>query len=293
MKFEGILPALVTPLTENEDINVPVLEKLIEDLLAKGADGFYIAGATGEGLALRPWQRQILAEESIRAVKGRKPCIVQVASTDFSVARTLAKHAEQAGAAAISATAPLFFKYDEDDIYRYYKELADSVSIPVMAYYSPNAGFTFNAKFAARLFEIDNVTSIKWTSSNYYEMMELKSLTHGEMNVINGPDEMLLMGLSAGADAGIGISYNFMPELFIDIYKNFKAGNLPAAQAAQSKADRIISTVLKYPLIPVTKLILEAMGYDVGSCAFPMKRFSPKEKRDIIADFRKLATELE
>lgn len=293
MKFEGILPALVTPLTENEDINVPVLEKLIEDLLAKGADGFYIAGATGEGLALRPWQRQVLAEEAIRTVKGRKPCIVQIASTDFSVARTLAKHAEQAGADAISATAPLFFQYDEDDIYRYYKELADSVNIPVMAYYSPNAGFAFNAKFAARLFEIDNLTSIKWTSSNYYEMMELKNLTHGEMNIINGPDEMLLMGLNAGADAGIGLTYNFMPEIFVEIYSSFKAGNIPAAQAAQRKAAHIISTLQKYPLIPTTKLILENMGYEVGNCTFPMKRFSPKEKRDIIAAFRQVATELE
>ena len=75
MKFTGILPALVTPLTEEERINIPVLEQLMEALLAQGADGFYVAGATGEGLALRPEERRILAEESIRIAAGRVPCI--------------------------------------------------------------------------------------------------------------------------------------------------------------------------------------------------------------------------
>ena len=113
MKFKGILPALVTPLTEEERINVPVLEQLMEALLAQGADGFYVAGATGEGLALRPEERRILAGESVRIAAGRVPCILQIASTDFSQAIALAKHAESVGAAAISATPPLFFGYGE------------------------------------------------------------------------------------------------------------------------------------------------------------------------------------
>jgi N-acetylneuraminate lyase len=81
-----------------------------------------------------------------------------------------------------------------------------------MIYYSPAARFDISADFAAKMFEVDNITAIKWTSSDYYEMLRLKDLTHGEMNIINGPDEMLLMGLNAGADGGIGTTYNFMFE---------------------------------------------------------------------------------
>ena len=68
MKFEGIMPALVTPLNEDETINVKVLQDLIEYQLAHGADGFYVGGATGEGLALKTEQRFILAEESVKAI---------------------------------------------------------------------------------------------------------------------------------------------------------------------------------------------------------------------------------
>ena len=92
MKFTGVLPALVTPLTKDEKINVPVLEKLLSGLLAQGADGFYIGGATGEGISLPATERMILAEASVNAVGHKKPCIVHIASTDFNEALELARY---------------------------------------------------------------------------------------------------------------------------------------------------------------------------------------------------------
>ncbi len=286
MKFEGIMPALVTPLTEEERINVPVLQELLEYFIENNADGFYIGGATGEGLALRTEERMILAEESIAAVGGRKPCIVQVAATDFNDALLLAKQAEAVGADAISATAPLFFKYSEDDVYNYYKALADAVHIPVMIYYNMAAGFPISAKFAARMFEVENITAIKWTCPDFYEMIRLKDLTNGEMNIINGPDQMLLMGLTAGADGGIGTTYNFNLPLYQEIYRAFKAGDRKAAQKAQNQADRVIEALQKYTLIPATKAAVEAMGFAVGNATFPMRRYTEAEKKQIVADLK-------
>ena len=286
MKFSGVMPALVSPLDANEKINVPVLNQLLNDLLAKGADGFYLCGATGEGIAIDPEQRMVLAEEAIKTVGGRKPCIVQVASGNFGDAIRLAKHAEKVGAAAISATPPLFFSYDKDDVYNYYKKLADAVSIPMMIYYNPAAGFHINADIAAKMFEIDNVTAIKWTSSDYYQMMRLRDLTKGEMNIINGPDEMLLMGLSAGADGGIGTTYNFMFDIIRGIYDNFTKGDLETAREYQTRAIRIISVLLSYKIIPAAKAVLEAQGYAVGNATFPMKRYTEAEKATIVSQMK-------
>ena len=286
IKFEGIMPALVTPLTADERINTQVLHKLINDMIDKGSNGFYIGGATGEGLKLRTEERMILAEEALKAMDGRVPAIIQVASMNFNDAIALTKHAEKIGADAISATPPLFFQYDEDDVYNYYKALADASSLPVMVYYNPAAGFNMNAAFAARMFEIDNVTAIKWTSPNYYEMGKLKDITHGEMNIVNGPDEMLLQGLSAGADAGIGTTYNFQVETMLNIYNCFKKGDISKAQEYQTKANRLISVLLKYKIIPATKVVMEAMGYEVGNAAFPMKRYSDEQKAQIVSEFK-------
>ena len=286
MKFEGIMPALITPLNEDQTVKLEVVDQLVEHLVAKGADGFYIGGATGEGINLKTEERMRLAERAVAKIGGRVPSIVQVAAYDFNDAIRLAKHAESIGADAISATAPLFFSYDQNDIYNYYKKLAEAVHIPMMMYYNPAAGFQFTADFAARVFEIDNVTAIKWTSSNFYDMLRLKDLTHGEMNVMNGPDEMLLMGLSAGADGGIGSTYNFQLENIKAVYNAFKAGDVNAARAAQTKADRIIYAHLRYKVIPVTKVILEAQGFAVGNPTFPQKRYTPEEKVQIVREMR-------
>ena len=285
MKLNGVIPALVTPLDKDERINVPVLKELIEYFIQKGADGFYVAGGTGEGLALRPDERRIIAEESVKAVNGRVPCIIQVASTDFNEACALAKHAESVGADGISATPPLFFGYDEDEVYDYYKKLAECVHIPLIIYYNPDAGFTVNARFAARMFEVDNITGIKWTSSDYYGMMELKQLTHGEMNIINGPDQMFLMGLSAGADGGIGTTYNFMFDLVRGVYDNFVKGDIKKAQEFQNKVVHMITVLRNYKTIPATKVLVEAMGFDVGDATYPMRHYTPEEKKELVNAF--------
>ncbi len=277
MKFEGIMPALVTPLNEDESLNVTELHKLIDYLVGKGADGFYIGGATGEGILLPREVREELATEAVNAIKGRGSSIVHIASINFKEAIELAKQAERAGADAISAIPPIYFAYDEDDIFNYYKKLASVVSIPLMAYNTMAAGFSVSAEFAARLFTIDNVTSIKWTNPNYFNMMRIKELTHGEMNVINGPDEMLLCGLSMGADGGIGSTYNVMCERFVKLYKAFKNNKLEEAKNEQNEINEIINVLIKHKVIPATKATLKMMGLNAGEAVFPMKHYTNEE----------------
>ena len=143
-----------------------------------------------------------------------------------------------------------------------------------------------NAKFAARAFEIDNITAIKWTSADYYQMMQLKQLTHGEMNIINGPDEMLLMGLNAGADGGIGTTYNIMLDIIRGIYDSFISRDIESAQREQMRANQVISKLLNYALIPAVKVVLEDMGFAVGNATFPMKQYSEEQKRAIASEIR-------
>lgn len=284
MKFKGIMPALVTPLDENENINVNTLKRLMNDLIKQGADGFYVGGATGEGYALKPEERKKLAEAAVEiSKKANLPCIIQVASTDFNTAISLAKHADEKCADAVSATAPLFFSYSADDVYNYYKKLAEAVHIPVMVYYNPFAKFPMNAEFVKRLFEIDNVTSIKWTSSDFYQMMILKEITNGEMDVINGFDEMLLMGLCAGADGGIGTTYNYQLEYVKGVYESFLHGDIKKAMDCQMKISKTVNAFNGEPIIPASKAVLECMGYEVGNAAFPMKRYAEIEKQKIYA----------
>jgi N-acetylneuraminate lyase len=154
-----------------------------------------------------------------------------------------------------------------------------------MIYYNPAAGFPMTAAFAARVFEVDNVTAIKWTSPNFFQLATLKDLTHGEMNVINGPDEMMLSGLSAGADGAIGTTYNFQLDSALGVYRNFIKGDIAAAWVQQCRINRVVDALKKYVTIPFTKAILEKQGYAVGNCVFPMKRYAEEEKEAMYAAY--------
>lgn len=274
-RVEGILPALVTPFCEdNKTINEESAKKLIELFLEQGANGFYVLGGTGEGLVMAREEREVMCELCVKQVAGRKPVINHIAAMNMNEACELAKHAEKAGCDAIAAVPPSFFAYDEEDIYNYYKRLAGCVNIPVIIYYHPAAQKDMSAKLIAHIFEIDNVTGVKWSSNNFYELMKLKDMTKGEMNIINGPDELLISGLAAGADAGIGSTYNVMLPQFVKIYDCFKAGKLDEALATQLQVNRVIDVLLKNSLIPSVKHAVKLMGIDCGTGTFPMKQLN-------------------
>lgn len=272
VKFKGIMPALVTPLNaDGKTINEQSTRELIEFLLRQGADGFYVLGSTGEGLLLDEEERMNMLEIVIDQIKGRKPVICHTAAMNFDEAVRLSKHAEQAGADAVSAIPPIFFSYSNEEIYNYYKTLATSTGLPFIMYNHPSANGGMNAETVAKMFEIDNITGVKWTVNNYYELMRLKDMTHGEMNIINGPDEMLISGLAAGADAGIGTTYNVMLPQFLQIYKYFSEGNIEEARKVQYHVNRVIHCISKNECLPTTKYMCTMMGFDVGACRYPFK----------------------
>ena len=290
-EFKGVYPALVTPLTSREKLNVRALEKLLDDEMKQGATGFYIGGATGEGLLLDIPERKKLCEKSIEFIGEDKTKIVHITDMNFRNTLKLAKHAEACGADAISSIAPIYFKYDENEIYEYYKAIAKSVKIPLIIYYTAAAGVNISLDLFERLFEIDNITGVKWTSSNYYEMISLRE-KFPDATIFNGPDEMLICGLGAGANGGIGSTYNIIFPLINEVYQSFREGNIIKAQEAQKKADKIIRAILKYSVIPVVKLVLEERGFDVGDASFPMVSYSGRQRKQILADLKEAGLEL-
>lgn len=279
IKFTGIMPALVTPFEkDNKTVNVKVAEDLIDLFIEQGANGFYILGGTGEGLVMDAEARKTMWEVSVKHINGRKPAICHVASVNLDEATELAKHAEKTGADAIAAIPPVFFHYNETDIYNYYKALANSVHIPVIIYYHPGAQGVMTAELISKIYEIDNVTGVKWSSTDFYQLMLLKEKTHGEMNIINGPDELLVSGLAAGADAGIGSTYNMMLPQFVKIYNDFKAGRHEEALETQLKVNKVIEVIIRNEVIPAVKCGMTLMGYEVGDATYPMRKFAEEEK---------------
>lgn len=293
VKFKGIMPAIISPLNEDGTVKEKVLRKLIKWQLEAGCTGFYICGATGEGTVMKPESRKAMAEIAVDEVKGRGYIIDHIGAIDLKTAVELARHASDTGVDAISSVPPFFYGYGEREIIQYYQALTDSSNIPLLMYASPLAGVNITVEMVSKMLSIKNLIGLKWTSYNYYDMRRIKELNNGDVNVINGPDETLLCGLIMGADGGIGATYNPMPKVFVNLYNSFVSGDVESAQKAQFKANKIIQVLLKHSVIAGVKDMLEMIGFDVGYCTYPLKRFTPIEQEAFRAELNALKYEEE
>lgn len=280
--FKGIMPALVSPVDENGDLLVEETKKLVKWELGWGVNGFYICGSTGEGLVLKPETRKKLLETVVEAVDGRVPVIDHIGAIDLPTTLDLARHAEKAGAAAISSIPPIYFRYDEDEVVDYYKRIMAVSKLPLVMYGVGSAGTKLTLSTVKRVMEEPGAIGIKWTYPDYFTMGLVKDINGGNINVINGPDEMLISGLAMGADAGIGTTYNVMPGLFCELYHEFRSGNVERAKEIQHAINKIIKVLIDYNALPATKALLCAMGFNVGKCTSPLKHYTEKENEELL-----------
>lgn len=267
--FHGIFTALLTPFTADGRINDRALEWLIERNIRAGVTGFYACGSTAEVFTLSPEERRTLMRLSAELNAGRTTMIAHVGaiSTDESVA--LAKEAAALGCDAVSAVAPFYYKFTFDEILAHYRAIADATDLPVLVYNFPAfSGVTLDADKLALFMEDDRFLGIKHTSNDFFTLETIKSHFPDKF-VYNGYDEMFLSGLAAGADGGIGSTYNFMAEKYVRIRECFLAGKMDEARAVQHECNEIIRVLVKLGVMAGEKAILNLLGGDFGGCRKP------------------------
>lgn len=282
--FRGILPALVSPVSEDGEVLVRETERLVKWQMSEGVNGFYICGSTGEGLLLKKETRKKLLEVVLDAVQGKVPVITHVGAIDLPTTLELAVHAREAGAAAVSSIPPIYFQYGEKEVIEYYKQIAAAAEIPLVMYGVGLANTKLTVSLVEELMKVENIIGIKWTYPDYYSMGLLKNINGGNINVINGPDEMLICGLAIGADAGIGTTYNVMPGLFVKLYDAYQNGRVEEAKTLQQTINRVITVLIKYHAIASTKELLCHMGFEVGQCTKPLRRLTAEEREAFLAE---------
>lgn len=285
--FQGIMPALVSPVNEDGSIREAVLRRLVLDLSAAGITGFYLLGSTGEGVIMDPARRMELAEIVKDCAPQGMKLIDHIAATDLSTVKRLARHARAIGLDAIASVPPFFYSYDEQGIIDYYRAMSDaSDGLPLLIYASPLSGEPLPVSTVEKMLKIPGFIGMKYTNPNYFRMAQYKKLDNGNINILNGPDETCVLGLLMGADGAIGTTYNNMPRTFVQLYEAFKAGDIQRAAALQHRANELIELYLQYNVIAAAKAALELQGYDVGEPNAPLPRMSQAQKQAFWAALR-------
>ena len=258
--FCGIYPALLTPLDSTHSLRPEVAQLLMQRLLSAGANGVYIAGSTGEGMRLTLNTRKALVEALAPSLPEGKQLIVHVGTPTVDDAIRLAEHAALHGAHAISSLPP---SGDGNKVRIYYETLAKNSALPLILYYFPKATPTafIDTQELLDICDLPNVLGVKFTDFNFYLLQRL--VKRGKL-VFNGYDEALAAGLLMGAQGGIGSTYNVMPEVYMEIYRAAQRKDWENARLWQSRANDVLTILLRYPFFPALRALVGQKGFDCG-----------------------------
>ncbi len=271
-----ILVPVVTPFKANGEVNYEALAALVKKVLQEGADGIYAAGSSAECFLMTTEERKKSLETVIKAADG---AFVVAHVGDIGTGKTieLAKHAEKAGADVVASVPPFYFAYGFAGIKSYYEDLAASVSIPTLVYNLPGStGVDMSISQLVELLKIPKVDYMKFTAADYYIMEQVHTETGKFM--YSGKDECFLSAISAGADGGIGTTYNFMVQKYVRILKAYKEGKMEEALKIQKSANAITRACVDNGCLPATKYLLQLQGIDAGNCRKPFVEMTDAQK---------------
>lgn len=281
--FTGIHSAIFSAYDENMNVITKTVEKMVEDQLSAGLQGFYVGGNTGECTILPAKTRKQMLETVVDVNKGRGKIMAHIGAGHFDEVMDLLKHANDQKIDAIASLPPsLCSYYGHKETIEYYKILAKESKYPVYAYVTPvTMQHSELYSFAKELSQIENIAGLKITIPDYFKYALVNQIDGGRLNNLNGPDEMLICGLSIGADGAIGTTYNIVPKLPVKIYDSFKKGDMKTALEYQNKLNSFIQVMFGFVNgrgIGYWKACLTLLGYDMGYTAFPAV---PVSKEDL------------
>ncbi len=219
----GIIPPLVTPLIDNETLDVASLERLIEHLIAGGVHGLFILGTTGEEQSLSYQVRQQMIRETCRITAGRLPVLVCITDTSLVESIRLAQIAADCGASGLVSAPPYYFATGQPELAQFYEELVPQLPLPVFLYNMPShVKVNFAPATVARLAQMPQVLGLKDSSANavYFQsvMYAVKQTGRQDFAMLCGPEEITGECVLMGGHGGINGGANMFPELYVAMY---------------------------------------------------------------------------
>jgi dihydrodipicolinate synthase/N-acetylneuraminate lyase len=277
--LEGVLPALVTPLTEDGSVDEPAVDRLIEHVLAGGVSGLVPLGSTGETASLdEPARRRMLAAV-LKAARGRVPVISGVAQSHLAAAQAEVDAAASMGAAAALVAPPFYYPIDQATVLAFYRSLAAHSAIPILLYNIPQfTKVVAEPATVAALARDGTIRGIKDSSRDfeYFELVCGATRDLPAFRIFTGSDTMLLASLAMGGAGTICGAANVAPAWVVRIFDEVQRGDWSAARDHQ---DELVDLVvrLRGGVFPAAiKAALELQGI---CSAWPARPIAPLDAR--------------
>ena len=232
MSFEwkGVFPALLTPFTANEEIDLPMFEKNLQAQLDAGVHGVIIGGSLGEASTITAAEKEQLIKHAIQFINGKIPVIMNIAESTTKDAVQQAANAKAWGAAGLMLLPPMRYKSDDRETVEYFKTIAKSTDLPIMIYNNPvDYKIDVTLDMFEELIECSNITAVKESTRDVTNVTRLINRFGGRLKILCGVDTLAMEELCLGADGWVAGLVCAFPKETVTIYNLVKEGKIAEA----------------------------------------------------------------
>ena len=287
LPLHGIIPPVVTPLAARDQLDTDAVEAMVHHLMAGGVHGIFALGSTGEGPGLSHRLRAEMVRATTTAAAGLLPVIVGITDTSFTESLELAAVAADAGAAAVVAAPPYYFPMTQDELVRYYLDLADALPLPLFLYNMPAmTKVPIGTETVRRLMDHPRIIGIKDSSGDMLQVHALLQLARPGWPVLVGQEQITGEAVLLGASGGINAGANLEPATYTALYEAARADDLAELRRHHGRILAISSALYSIgnrpsSLVRGIKAALALMGLCPDRTAEPFHAFTKEESAEL------------
>ena len=230
IKWEGVMPAVTTKFTSNDELDLKTFQLNINAQLDAGVHGIVLGGTLGEASTLTDDEKRTLTTTTVDIVKGKVPVLINIAEQTTKGAILAAQKAEEDGAKGLMMLPPMRYKSGDRETVEYFKAVANSTSLPIMVYNNP---VDYKVEVTLDMFEdllqCKNIEAVKESTRDISNVTRIKNRFGERLKIMTGVDTVALESLLMGANGWIAGLVCAFPAETVAIYQLQQAGRIKEA----------------------------------------------------------------
>ena len=286
-RYRGVVVPMVTPVTEKGALDVPAVERIIE-FFAQNNVAPLLMGTTGEGNSVSASDGLLMVETAVKAAKGRILIYAGLTGNCFAEQLSQAQAYTAAGADVIVATLPSYYALTAEQMYGYYKALADNITGPLMLYnILATTHMTIPVDVVKRLADHPNIVGLKDSERDLERMRQCIDISRDreDFAYFCGWAAQSAYSLSIGGDGIVPSTGNFVPDMFNDLYSAATGDDMDTANRLQDETNEIAKIYQAGRTLGQSLTALKVMMQTKGLCdpwmLMPLTRLSAEEEQSI------------
>lgn len=288
--LHGIVPPTITAFEADESVDYEATAAHAQFVVDRGVHGVFPLGTNGEFPLLTPEERDSVVETVVEAVGGEVPVIAGVGAPSTRETVGHAESAEVAGADGVVVVTPYYYPLDHDAAVEHYRRVAEAVDLPVYVYHIPSkTGNSLSLETLDAIAKIDGVAGLKDSSKDVPWLGQAIDAQR-DLTFLSGSDSLLFPGLEVGCTGAVSAVANAFPELVVDLYEAYDAGDEDRARELQSTVYDVRSALKRGPYMAGVKTALDVRDLDFspGPLRSPLRKMDDDDQELLAQDLADL-----